>query len=408
MPRNGLNESTSLRMPTVNVPAPPSPPRRSPRHGSRRVAGAERERRSGRRRSPARRRPAREYVSAHDYAGPSGPPVAPQEPFEHTEHGVVRPDPYAGCARLDEPVLAHFAAEREWYDVATGHLGPLVQELRAEMADRVPATDSSVSWPQHGYSYYTVLPAGREYVQLLRRRHGPTTRRRRGAAPRRQRDGRGHATTSTSDSGRSRRTPRWSPTASTTTGTRSTSCASVTWRPGADLRRRRPRAAPRGAWSADSSTTSTWCTTTCGASTRSGGTGSARRRPTDVLVLEDPDEQFEIDVHDQPHRRPRRDLVREPRHQRGLGPRRARPDVGAAVRRRSPARDRVPRRAREACRRRGRAAGRDQRRGDRVPARAVPGATRRRPGRVGLGGRCAPRTPPSGSSAPTRTPATWC
>ena len=38
------------------------------------------------------------------------------------------------------------------------------------MADRVPATDSSVSWPQHGYSYRTVLPAGREYVQLLRRR----------------------------------------------------------------------------------------------------------------------------------------------------------------------------------------------------------------------------------------------
>ena len=40
------------------------------------------------------------------------------------------------------------------------------------MTERVPATDSSVSWPQHGYSYYTVLPAGREYVQLLRRRHG--------------------------------------------------------------------------------------------------------------------------------------------------------------------------------------------------------------------------------------------
>jgi oligopeptidase B len=101
-----------------------------------------------------------------------GPPVAAQEPFEHTEHGVVRPDPYAWMRRLDTPVLEHLAAEREWYDVATVHLGPLVQELRSEMAGRVPATDSSVSWPQHGYSYYTVLPAGREYEQLLRRRHG--------------------------------------------------------------------------------------------------------------------------------------------------------------------------------------------------------------------------------------------
>ena len=100
------------------------------------------------------------------------PPVASQEPFEHTEHGVVRSDPYAWLRRLDTPVLEHLAAEREWYDIATGHLVPLVQELRSEMAGRVPATDSSVSWPQHGYSYYTVLPAGREYEQLLRRRHG--------------------------------------------------------------------------------------------------------------------------------------------------------------------------------------------------------------------------------------------
>jgi len=87
-------------------------------------------------------------------------------------HGLRRPDPYHWMRRLDAPVLAHLAAEREWYDTATGHLGPLVQALRAEMTGRVPATDSSVSWPQHGYSYYTVLPAGREYVQLLRRRHG--------------------------------------------------------------------------------------------------------------------------------------------------------------------------------------------------------------------------------------------
>jgi oligopeptidase B len=71
---------------------------------------------------------------------------------------------------LGGPVLDHLAAEREWYDVATGHLGPLVQALRAEMTGRVPATDSSISWPQHGYSYYTLLPAGREYAQLLRRR----------------------------------------------------------------------------------------------------------------------------------------------------------------------------------------------------------------------------------------------
>jgi oligopeptidase B len=106
-----------------------------------------------------------------DVSTPTGPPDAPHEAHEHVAHGVRRPDPFHWLRRLDRPVLDHLAAEREWYDVATSHVGPLVQMLRAEMTGRVPATDSSISWPQHGYSYYTVLPAGREYEQLLRRRH---------------------------------------------------------------------------------------------------------------------------------------------------------------------------------------------------------------------------------------------
>ncbi|HEX5087352.1 MAG TPA: prolyl oligopeptidase family serine peptidase [Nocardioides sp.] len=100
-----------------------------------------------------------------------GPPVPPREPFEHVAHGLRRPDPYHWMRRLDVGTLAHLAAERDWYDASTGHLSPFVRKLRAEMTGRVPATDSSISWPQHGYSYYTVLPEGREYVQLLRRRH---------------------------------------------------------------------------------------------------------------------------------------------------------------------------------------------------------------------------------------------
>src|SRR3954453_5463060 len=100
----------------------------------------------------------------------SGPPLPPQEPYEHVAHGLHRPDPYHWMRRLDAGALAPLVAERDWYDSSTGHLIPLVQELRAEMTGRVPATDSSISWPQHGYSYYTVTPAEREYVQLWRRR----------------------------------------------------------------------------------------------------------------------------------------------------------------------------------------------------------------------------------------------
>jgi oligopeptidase B len=65
-------------------------------------------------------------------------------------------------------VLAHLAAERSWFDTATGHLDSLVGSLRAEMNARVPATDRSVRWRHRGFSYYTLLPDGREHPQLFR------------------------------------------------------------------------------------------------------------------------------------------------------------------------------------------------------------------------------------------------
>jgi oligopeptidase B len=70
---------------------------------------------------------------------------------------------------LESPeLLAYLDAERRWYESATGHLSPLVDALRSEMKSRVPATDLSVSWRHQNRYYYTLLPAGREYTQLLR------------------------------------------------------------------------------------------------------------------------------------------------------------------------------------------------------------------------------------------------
>jgi oligopeptidase B len=85
---------------------------------------------------------------------------------------VRRPDPYHWMRDLDSPdLLAHLVAERGWYSSATGHLSSLVESLRSEMTRRVPATDRSVSWRHQGFSYYTLLPSGRDYPQLLRDRH---------------------------------------------------------------------------------------------------------------------------------------------------------------------------------------------------------------------------------------------
>jgi oligopeptidase B len=97
------------------------------------------------------------------------PPQASQRPFEHTEHGVPRPDPYHWLRDVESPdVLAHLAAERSWYDFATGHLRSLVESLRIEMRTRVPAADRSVSWRYGHFSYYTLVPDGREHPQLFR------------------------------------------------------------------------------------------------------------------------------------------------------------------------------------------------------------------------------------------------
>lgn len=107
---------------------------------------------------------------------PSSPPQAPREAHEHTEHGVVRADPYHWMRRTDDPaLLAHLVAERLWYDTATGHLNSLVETLRSEMQGRVPLTDRAVSWRLQGCSYYTALPAGREHPQLLREKNDSDT-----------------------------------------------------------------------------------------------------------------------------------------------------------------------------------------------------------------------------------------
>ena len=67
------------------------------------------------------------------------PPEAPRRPYDHTEHGVTRPDPYHWMRDVDSPELvSHLVAERTWYDASTGHLGPLIDSLRAAMATRVP------------------------------------------------------------------------------------------------------------------------------------------------------------------------------------------------------------------------------------------------------------------------------
>ena len=111
-----------------------------------------------------------------DDARLASPPVPPRREVPRELHGHTRSDAYAWLRDVTDPeVLAGLAAERAYYDVATAHLDPLVRTLSAEMASRVPATDSSVSYRRVNFSYYTLTPSGSEYAQLCRRVYQPGT-----------------------------------------------------------------------------------------------------------------------------------------------------------------------------------------------------------------------------------------
>ena len=96
------------------------------------------------------------------------PPQARQEPHEHVEHGVTRPDPYAWMGGDSEDLLEHLTAEREWYDGSTAHLGSLSSRLRSEMETRVPDEQRSSTWTRPRFSYYTRDARDRDYTVICR------------------------------------------------------------------------------------------------------------------------------------------------------------------------------------------------------------------------------------------------
>ncbi len=108
---------------------------------------------------------------------PSAPPKAPEQPHDHTEHGVTRHDPWFWMHEAEAPAVRdHLRAERAWYDAAVAHLHSLVADLRSEMVDRLPATEISPAWYRWRFSYYTETPSGKDYPRICRKiRHNSAT-----------------------------------------------------------------------------------------------------------------------------------------------------------------------------------------------------------------------------------------
>jgi oligopeptidase B len=99
----------------------------------------------------------------------TAPPTAERRPFTHTEHGIDRPDPYHWLGGDDPAVLEHLVSERAFYDASVAHLDSLRSALKAEMLARLPTDDESARWSRRSYTYWTRHPVNSDYAELWRR-----------------------------------------------------------------------------------------------------------------------------------------------------------------------------------------------------------------------------------------------
>lgn len=97
------------------------------------------------------------------------PPTAPRTPYTHSEHGVLRSDPYHWLGSEEPRVLDHLVSERAFYDASCLHLDSLKSALKAEMMSRLPSADESARWSRRRYTYWTRHPVNSDYAALWRR-----------------------------------------------------------------------------------------------------------------------------------------------------------------------------------------------------------------------------------------------
>jgi oligopeptidase B len=98
------------------------------------------------------------------------PPIAPERPHLHDEHGVVREDPWYWMRdRGDHAVRDHLEAENAYTEACTAHLAPLRETLLAEFRARMQEDDVSVPARDGPWEYYRRVERGRPYPIHCRR-----------------------------------------------------------------------------------------------------------------------------------------------------------------------------------------------------------------------------------------------
>ena len=99
------------------------------------------------------------------------PPVAEKHPVESVLHGEKRRDDYAWLRDKKDPrVIAYLEAENAYADAVTHDLQPLRDRLYEEMLGRIQQTDLSVPYRKGGWLYYTRTIEGKQYPIHCRKR----------------------------------------------------------------------------------------------------------------------------------------------------------------------------------------------------------------------------------------------
>ena len=102
------------------------------------------------------------------------PPIAARHPHQTTHHGIVRDDPYAwlkdaGYPEIsDAAVLAHLAAENDWFEAWLAPHAATVETLFEELKGRVKQDDAGVPVRDGAFDYWWRFAPGGQYRVWLR------------------------------------------------------------------------------------------------------------------------------------------------------------------------------------------------------------------------------------------------
>jgi len=100
-------------------------------------------------------------------------PTAPRRQHTHSEHGIVREDPWYWLRDRDDPdVISYIEAENAWTEARLEPLASLRAALYAEMVGRVQETDVSAPVPNGPWEYYCRTYEGKAYPVYCRRPRG--------------------------------------------------------------------------------------------------------------------------------------------------------------------------------------------------------------------------------------------